>query len=218
MLEWNTLIKLEEVKPYFKSLEDFLQKEIQGGKTIFPEPQNRYKAFDLCPFDAVKVVIIGQDPYHDLGQANGLSFSVPKGIDIPPSLRNIFKEISSDLNLDTPQHGDLEYWAKQGVLLLNTCLSVESHLPASHQNKGWEIFTDEMILALSKNRSHLVFMLWGKHARSKKKLIAPKHLVLEAAHPSPLSAYRGFFDCKHFSQCNAYLNQNQIQAIDWQIR
>ena len=214
---WKSIFLEEENKPYFQKLNAFLKAEMENGKTIFPPENVRYTAFDFCEFENTKVVLIGQDPYHDFSQAHGLSFSVQKGINIPPSLRNIFIELKDDLNCQYPSHGNLEQWAKQGVLLLNACLTVEAHKAGSHRNKGWEIFTDEMIKTLSANKTHLVFLLWGNYARSKKHLIGNKHLVLEAAHPSPLSAYKGFFKCKHFSKTNDYLLNNGLSAIDWQI-
>ena len=218
MPSWKSLFIEEQAKDYFIKLNAFLASEIAAGKTIFPPEDNRYSAFDLCPFDQVKVVVIGQDPYHDFSQAHGLSFSVPKGVDIPPSLRNIFTELKADLNCQIPSHGNLEQWAQQGVLLLNACLSVEAHKAGSHRNRGWEIFTDQMIKSLNENKENLVFLLWGNYAKSKRPLIGNKHIVLEAAHPSPLSAYRGFFNCKHFSKTNEFLAKHGLQKIDWQIR
>lgn len=175
-----------------------------------------FNAFNLCPFDKVKVVILGQDPYHEIGQAHGLAFSVPEGIALPPSLQNIYKEIESDLNIKVEKNGDLTRWAKQGVLLLNSTLTVEQHRAASHQNFGWEIFTDNVINILSKEKEHLVFILWGSFAIKKSSLIdKAKHLVLTSVHPSPLSAYRGFFGNRHFSKTNNYLSANNIEPINW---
>ncbi|MCM1310129.1 MAG: uracil-DNA glycosylase [Bacteroides sp.] len=184
--------------------------------TVFPGASKIFAAFDLCPFSQVKVVIIGQDPYHGDGQANGLAFSVEPNIDVPPSLVNIFKEIHDDVGSPIPDNGDLTRWAKQGVLLLNNSLTVRAHSPASHSNIGWELVTDAAIKALSENRQHLVFILWGSHAQRKLPLIdSSKHLVLTAPHPSPLSAYRGFFGCKHFTKTNDYLKQHNITPILW---
>ena len=214
---WNSIFQKEFKKPYFLKLNDFLQSEISTGKTIYPPENLRYLAFELCPFETIKVVVIGQDPYHDNNQAHGLSFSVPQGQAIPPSLLNIFKELKDDLNCSMPVHGNLEQWAKQGVLLINAALSVEAHKAASHRNIGWEIFMDEIIRTLNAEKENLVFLLWGNFARGKKHLIAKNHLVLEAAHPSPLSAYKGFFHCKHFSQTNQFLASKGLKKIDWQI-
>lgn len=207
--------------PYFKSdafekLQAFIQEEYSNGK-VFPEPENIFKAFELTPFSQVKVVILGQDPYHGDGQAVGLSFSVPEGTPLPPSLKNIYKEIEDDMQVKKDHtSGDLTPWAMQGVFLLNAILSVRAHLPASHQKKGWEDFTDEVLKTLSDKKEGLVVMLWGNFARSKKHLIdASKHLVLESAHPSPFSAHSGFFGCKHFSQCNEYLKQQGKGEISW---
>lgn len=190
---------------------------LNKDKKIFPEAKNVFKAFDLTPFSKVKVVILGQDPYHDDKQANGLCFSVPKGLILPPSLKNIYKEIESDLNIKKDfTDGALEKLAEQGVFLLNSILTVVAHTPASHRNKGWESFTDEIIKTLSDKKDNLVFMLWGNYAKSKKSLIdTDKHLVLEAPHPSPFSVYTGFFGCKHFSKCNQYLKKNKIGEIKW---
>lgn len=209
--------KLDFNEDYFGELDLFLNAEAKSGKVIFPSPANIFHAFKKCPFEKVKVVIIGQDPYHGIGQANGLSFSVNKGMKIPPSLKNIFKEIQSDLGIPIPEHGDLSQWSEQGVLLLNAVLTVEEGKPGSHQNKGWERFTDEIIKTLSKEKSSIVFMLWGNYAKSKINLIdAQKHLILTAAHPSPLSAYNGFFHCKHFSKANLHLSKTGQNPIDWQ--
>lgn len=200
----------------FKQLSAFVKKEYLTKK-VFPKPKDIFKAFALTPFSKVKVVILGQDPYHGEGQAHGLSFSVPNGVPLPPSLQNIYKEIESDVRISKDfNNGNLESWATQGVLLLNAVLSVVAKMPASHGKRGWEAFTDTVIQTLSDRREHIVFMLWGNFARSKKSLIdTKKHLVLEAPHPSPYSANSGFFGCKHFSKCNAYLKEHGIQEIDW---
>ena len=192
-----------------------MRREYAAGR-VFPPASQIFAAFDLCPFSAVKVVILGQDPYHGEGQANGLAFSVAPGIDIPPSLINIYKEIRSDLGTPIPASGDLSRWAEQGVLLLNSSLTVRAHEAASHSAIGWELLTDAAISALSERRSGLVFILWGSHARRKAPLIdRSKHLILEAPHPSPLSAHRGFFGCRHFSKTNEYLRQQGKQEIIW---
>ncbi len=214
---WLEHLKGEFESAYFLSLKSFLQEEKAAGKTLYPPSSQIFAALDSTPFQAVKVVIIGQDPYHGVGQANGLSFSVNEGIPHPPSLVNIFKEISNDLGLPYPVSGDLSRWAKQGVLLLNATLTVRASEAGSHQNKGWELFTDAIIDSLNRERSGLVFMLWGSYAKNKgKRIDRQKHLVLESGHPSPLSANRGmWFGNKHFSRCNAYLKQNAIPLIDW---
>jgi len=216
---WFTLLNEEFDKPYFIALKEFLKIEKQNNQSIFPPGNQFFSALDETPFDKVKVVILGQDPYHGLGQANGKCFSVAKGISIPPSLKNIFKELQSDLGIESPNHGDLSAWAANGVLLLNSVLTVRANQPASHQNKGWEIFTDTIIKTLSQQKNHLVFLLWGNFAKGKKYLInSDKHLILEAAHPSPFSAYNGFMGCKHFSKTNAYLKQNMIEEMNWNLR
>ncbi len=216
---WKAVLQSEFDKPYFEILTDFVRQEYQT-KQIFPPSGKIFQAFDACPFDQVKVVIIGQDPYHEPGQAHGLCFSVNPGIPVPPSLVNIYKEIESDLG--TPSvcarngSGYLQYWAEQGVLLLNATLTVEAHKAGSHQNKGWESFTDAAIQALATQREHLVFMLWGSYAQKKGAYIdSRKHLILKTVHPSPLSAYRGFFGCKHFSQANNYLIRHGKSPIIW---
>lgn len=212
---WKRELKGEFDKPYFKALTDFVRQEY-ATKQIFPPGGQIFAAFDACPFDKTKVVILGQDPYHDVGQAHGLSFSVPDGVPAPPSLVNIQREISDDLGKPMAQSGNLERWAKQGVLLLNATLTVEAHRAGSHQNRGWEEFTDEAILRLAQDKEHLVFMLWGSYAQRKGAFIDPaKHLVLKAPHPSPLSAYRGFFGCKHFSKANDYLISTGQTPIEW---
>jgi uracil-DNA glycosylase len=203
---------------YSQGLGDFLNQEKKADKTILPPEGSIFNAFNILPFEQYKVVIIGQDPYHGLNQANGLAFSVNKGQKIPPSLRNIYKELKSDLGLEIPQHGDLSNWAKQGVLLLNTVLTVEEGKPGSHQGKGWEHFTDAVITEINNELNGVVFLLWGNYAKSKKTLIDNhKHLILEANHPSPLSANRGFFLCKHFSKTNEYLKKQGKEPINWII-
>ncbi len=212
---WKEALKDEFEKPYFKELSAFVRSEYTAGK-VFPPPKFIFHAFELCPFDNVKVVILGQDPYHNDGQAHGLSFSVPEEVHMPPSLQNIYREIVSDVGGKIPTHGNLEHWAKQGVLLLNATLTVRAHTPASHQNKGWEQFTDTVIKTLSDKKKHLVFLLWGNYAKKKSGLIDfKKHLVLESPHPSPFSAYNGFFGNKHFSQTNAYLKKHGKERVAW---
>lgn len=212
---WKNLLSAEWDKDYFIRLTDFVRNEYRT-KTIFPPAGKIFAAFDACPADNVKVVILGQDPYHDIGQANGLCFSVNPGIQQPPSLVNIFKEIHDDLGKEIPSSGDLSHWAEQGVLLLNATLTVEAHRAGSHQGKGWEEFTDEVILRLAQDKSGLVFMLWGSYAIKKGAFIdRTKHLVLTSPHPSPLSAYRGFFGNKHFSRANEYLKANGKKTINW---
>jgi len=213
---WREHIGAEFEKPYFSALTDFVRHEYTTT-TCYPPGALIFNAFNLCPFDRVKVVIIGQDPYHEPGQAQGLSFSVPEGVPFPPSLQNIFKEIQLDLGKPMPPTGDLTRWAEQGVLLLNATLTVRAHQAASHQRHGWEQFTDAAIHALNAERENLVFILWGGYARSKAQLIdRSRHLVLESVHPSPLSANRGgWFGNHHFSQCNAYLREHGEQEIDW---
>lgn len=213
---WLKVLQEEFEKDYMKQLENFLLSENQTGQIIYPPSDQIFAALDFTPFENVKVVVIGQDPYHGSGQAHGLSFSVNKGTDIPPSLRNIYKEIVSDVGITMPSHGYLKHWADQGVLLLNATLTVRANEAGSHQKKGWEIFTDEIIRQLSARRKDLVFLLWGNFAKSKKALI-DGHKILEAAHPSPLSAHNGFFNCKHFSQTNAFLVEKGMSPIDWQI-
>ena len=216
-MEWSSFIAQESTQPYFQTLTAFIDAELTLGKSIYPPKSAVFKAFEYCPFDQIKVVILGQDPYHNPGQAHGLSFSVPKGLKPPPSLKNIFKELQTDLQMTIPAHGDLTAWAQQGVLLLNACLTVEANLPASHQSKGWETFTDKVIRTISDKHTGVVFMLWGNFAKQKKHLIDAKHLVLEAAHPSPFSAYQGFFGCQHFSKANAFLSAHKKPIIDWRL-
>ncbi len=199
----------------WENLSTFVKSEYAKTQ-IFPPPRQIFNAFDLCPFDCVKVVILGQDPYHGVGQAHGLSFSVPDGITPPPSLKNIYKEIESDIGTSVRGGGNLESWARQGVLLLNATLTVRKGQPGSHQNKGWEVFTDYVIKKLSDDKENLVFLLWGNYAKAKRELIDnTKHLILEAAHPSPYSAYSGFFGCKHFSRTNEYLRSHNLPPITW---
>ncbi len=213
---WKEHLDGEFSKPYFAALTAFVRGEY-AAHTCYPPGNLIFNAFNLCPFDRVKAVIIGQDPYHEPGQAHGLSFSVCDGTPFPPSLQNIFKEIQLDLGTPPPASGDLSRWARQGVLLLNATLTVRAHEAASHQRRGWETFTDAAIAALSRDRSHLVFILWGGYARSKARLIdRSKHLVLESVHPSPLSANRGgWFGNHHFSRCNEYLKENGVEPIEW---
>ncbi|WP_455069355.1 uracil-DNA glycosylase [Prevotella aurantiaca] len=213
---WKQHLEGEFVKPYFAQLTESVRNEYKNG-LCFPPAKLVFNAFNLCPFDKVKVVILGQDPYHEQGQAMGLSFSVPEGIMLPPSLQNIYKEIQSDLGKPIPTSGDLTRWAKQGVLLLNATLTVRAHAANSHQALGWQNFTDAAIAALSNHREHVVFMLWGGFARSKKRLIdANRHFIIESVHPSPLSANRGgWFGQHQFSRCNAYLKQLGLDEIDW---
>jgi len=215
---WAEHLRGEFEKQYFTELVAFVKKEYQEGK-VYPAPKNIFRAFDLCPFEQVKVVILGQDPYHGTGQANGLAFAVDAETRVPPSLQNIFKELSADCSLPfeaLAKKGTLEHWSKQGVLLLNATLTVRAHQAGSHQEKGWEQFTDAVIRALSEEREHLVFMLWGNYAKAKGAHIdRSKHLVLEAPHPSPFSAASGFFGCKHFSRANDYLILHNKTPIDW---
>lgn len=212
---WKAALAEEFAKPYFAPLTDFVRAEYGKGK-VYPPPKQIFSAFDLCPFDAVKVVVLGQDPYHGPGQAHGLSFSVPDGIDIPPSLSNIYKELRADLGLPIPASGNLEHWARQGVLLLNATLTVRAATPMSHHGKGWEELTRAAVEALAAKREHLVFLLWGRSAQERGKGIdRSRHCVLEAPHPSPLAAHAGFFGCKHFSKANAYLAEHGRDPIDW---
>ena len=213
---WKKVLQSEFESPYFQSLISYVKDEY--NKTLcFPPGSLIFNAFDKCPFDKVKVVILGQDPYHGLGQANGLCFSVPAGITFPPSLQNIFKEIKSDLNYPIPKSGNLQHWASQGVFLLNATLTVRAHQAGSHQKKGWETFTDRVIQYLSQEKEGIVFLLWGGFARQKVKFInSQKHMVITSGHPSPLSANRGFwFGNKHFSQCNDYLKGRGLTQIQW---
>ena len=212
---WREVLQTEFDKPYFELLTDFVRHAYRTTQ-CFPPAGQIFRAFDLCPFDKVRVVIIGQDPYHDVNQAHGLCFSVQDGVKIPPSLDNIYKELNRDLGKPIPTTGNLTHWAEQGVLLLNATLTVEAHKAGSHQGKGWEELTDAAIMALNEKREKIVFMLWGSYAQRKGKFIdRRKHLVLEAVHPSPLSAFRGFIGCGHFSQANAYLQQHGQTPIAW---
>jgi uracil-DNA glycosylase len=212
---WRQVLQPEFDKPYFELLTNFVRRAYQTTQ-CFPPAGQIFRAFDLCPFDKVRVVIIGQDPYHDVNQAHGLCFSVQDGVPVPPSLVNIYKELNRDLGKPIPTSGDLTHWAEQGVLLLNATLTVEAHKAGSHQGKGWEEVTDAAIQALNNQRSNIVFMLWGSYAQRKGQFIdRRKHLVLTAVHPSPLSAYRGFIGCGHFSQANNYLLQHGQAPIAW---
>jgi uracil-DNA glycosylase len=215
---WKKVLKNEFSKPYFLEAVTFLKTEKALGKIIYPPGSLLFNAFNTTPFDHVKVVLLGQDPYHGKGQAHGLSFSVPDGVRPPPSLVNIFKEIHSDTGAPVPTTGNLTKWAQQGVLLLNSCLSVREGEPLSHSKIGWIPFTDHVISTVSSAKKHLVFLLWGKFAQEKQALIdETKHLVLKAAHPSPFSANNGFFGCRHFSKANEYLMKNGIDPIDWSL-
>ena len=212
---WRRVLQGEFDKPYFELLTTFVRQQY-AMRQCFPPARLIFNAFDSCPFDQVRVVIIGQDPYHDVGQAHGLCFSVNDGVAIPPSLINIYKEIQRDLGKPIPTSGNLQRWAAQGVLLLNATLTVEAHHPGSHQGKGWEELTDAAIKALNTQKEHLVFMLWGSYAQRKGQYIdRRKHLVLESSHPSPLSVFRGFDGCGHFSKANTYLTQHGMPPIDW---
>jgi len=214
---WKKYLSVEFNKCYFKELTLFINEELDNS-IIYPGPSNVFTAFDLTPFEKIKVVILGQDPYHGEGQAQGLAFSVPKGISFPPSLRNIFQEYNNDLGYEIPSSGDLTKWAQEGVFLLNAVLTVRAGEAHSHKDKGWEIFTDTVIRLISDKKEHVVFILWGKPAQDKSKLIdESKHLILKAPHPSPLSSYRGFFGSKPFSKTNAYLSDHGIDEIDWKL-
>ena len=215
--DWLEPLKVEFSKPYYKSLYDSVRQEY-ASHTVFPPADDIFNAFHYTPLKDVKVVIIGQDPYHDVGQAHGLCFSVKPGVDIPPSLRNIYTELHDDIGFEIPNHGCLTKWANQGVLLLNNVLTVRAHEAGSHFGIGWEQFTDAAIDILNQENRPIVFLLWGKPAQNKaKNLSNPNHLILKAPHPSPLSAYRGFFGCKHFSKCNDFLVSKGLEPIDWQI-
>ncbi len=217
--DWNEILKDEFEQEYFKELNSFLDEEYASA-TVYPPKDEIFSAYNVTPYSKVKVVIIGQDPYHNPNQAHGMSFSVKPGVKCPPSLVNIYKELNAELNIPISESGYLMDWAKQGVFLLNTVLTVRKNEPGSHAKKGWEKFTDRTIKALSESDRPICFMLWGKTAQAKKKLIAsnPKHLILESAHPSPLSAYRGFFGCNHFIEANEFLKANGLEKIDWSIR
>jgi uracil-DNA glycosylase len=215
---WKEALKDEFNRDYFQQVVAYLKMEKAMNRTIYPPGSLIFHAFDATPIDKVKVVILGQDPYHGAGQAHGLAFSVQPGIKPPPSLVNIFKELNTDLGVPIPNHGHLEAWAKQGVFLLNASLTVRAGEPLSHSKTGWHEFTDSVIKKISDSRSNVVFMLWGKSAQDKQALIdETKHLVLKAAHPSPFSADKGFFGCRHFSKANEYLVKNRIDAIDWRL-
>lgn len=212
---WKERLHDEFEKPYFNNLTNFVRSEYSTQK-IYPSGKLIFNAFDKCPYNKVKVVILGQDPYHEPGQAHGLCFSVPDGVSFPPSLQNIFKEINNDLEVPAPKSGNLERWAEQGVFLLNATLTVRAHLAGSHQNKGWETFTDKVIHLLAESGDHIVFMLWGAYAQRKGELISTiRHLVLKSVHPSPLSAHRGFFGNHQFSRTNEYLIANGKEPINW---
>lgn len=212
---WKKHLEQEFEKSYFSELAEFVKGEYQHS-IIYPPPKQIFSAFEYCPFDKVRVVILGQDPYHGPKQANGLCFSVNDGISVPPSLQNIYKEIESDLKVKIPKTGNLERWARQGILLLNATLTVRAKNPGSHQNKGWEQFTDAAIQAISKEKENVIFLLWGAYAQKKGQVInKSKHLILECAHPSPFSADRGFFGCRHFSKANEYLEEHGLETIEW---
>lgn len=213
---WKKALFDEFSKPYFLELKEFLEREKKSGQILYPPGPLIFTAFDTTPFDEVKVVILGQDPYHNPGQAEGLSFSVPIGQKLPPSLQNIFKELKSDLGIETPKHGNLKKWAMQGVLLLNATLTVRENQPGSHQKKGWENFTDAIIRELSFRKKGVIFILWGKSAQAKINLIdTTKHFILQAPHPSPFSVERGFYGCKHFSKTNELLIEQGKAPINW---
>lgn len=215
---WKKVLSQEFEQNYMKDLRSFLVAELKKKKTIYPKPSEYFAAFEQTPLSRVRVVILGQDPYHGPGQAHGLCFSVRRGIVPPPSLKNIFKEIHQDLGLPVPQHGCLNHWAEQGVLLLNSVLTVEDGKAASHRNRGWESFTDQVIRAVNDQTSPVVFMLWGSYAQKKGEFIdRRKHCVLESVHPSPLSAHRGFLGCRHFSKANDFLQEHGFTPIDWRL-
>ena len=215
--DWNPILRQEFNKPYWVELQNYILDQ-RASHMVFPAHPDVFRAFHLTSFATLKVVILGQDPYHGVGQANGLCFSVSPGVSFPPSLRNIFKELEDDLGVSKPQSGDLAAWAEQGILLLNTTLTVRQGAPASHQGKGWETFTDEVIRCISQKKEKIVFVLWGASARRKKSLIdVTKHTCIESVHPSPLSAYRGFFGSKPFSKINQLLRQQGVTEIDWSL-
>ena len=215
---WLRYLKVEFEQDYMVELKSFLTKEIKNKKTIYPPIEQFFAALDYTPLNKVKVVILGQDPYHGVDQAEGLSFSVPKGIKVPPSLVNIFKELHQDIGTKTPDHGCLKKWADQGVLLLNSVLSVEAHQAASHRKKGWEIFTDKIIQTINDHQKNVVYILWGSYAQKKASFVDQNNnLILKSVHPSPLSSYRGFFGSKPFSQTNNYLQKHNKKPIDWQL-
>ena len=215
---WKQLLDDEFQQPYFAAIKQFLLKEKEQRQTVYPPGSLIFNAFNLTPFDQLKVMILGQDPYHGAGQAHGLCFSVPDGIPLPPSLQNIFKELNADLNIPISKSGNLTSWAQQGVMLLNALLTVRANQPASHHGIGWETFTDAVIRKISEDKTGIVFLLWGKYAQDKQSLIdLTKHYVLKAAHPSPFSANNGFFGCRHFSRTNDLLIQNEKETIDWKL-
>lgn len=214
---WQAQVGDQFDQPYMRALQDFLSEEKTAEKVIYPPSEQVFAAFNQTPFNKVKVVILGQDPYHGPSQAHGLCFSVAQGVKAPPSLVNIYKELVSDVSIEMPDHGQLSRWAEQGVLLLNSVLTVEQAQANAHQGKGWEAFTDRVIAVINAQREHIVFMLWGSYAQKKGAMIdRSRHCVLSAPHPSPLSAYRGFFGCKHFSQANDYLELKGLKPINWQ--
>ncbi len=218
LISWQTVLAGEKEKPYFQKIMNFLKEQRKQGKIIYPSQPEVFNALKLTPYSEVKAVIIGQDPYHGPNQAHGLAFSVRPGVKQPPSLQNIFLELQNDLGLPIPLHGCLEKWAKQGVLLLNAALTVEANKPQSHANIGWQQFTDKVITALNEHPQRIVFLLWGTSAQEKSQLVNPfKHSILTAPHPSPLSAYRGFMGCKHFSKTNELLRQLGREEIDWSL-
>lgn len=213
--DWKSVLKEEFTKPYFDELVEFVKAEY-ASTTVFPAGRNIFRAFDKCPLDRLKVVIIGQDPYHGEGQANGLCFSVSEGVPFPPSLQNILKEVYDDTGAEMPSSGELDRWAEQGVLLLNAVLTVRAHEAASHAGKGWERFTDAVVRAIAERKEGVVYMLWGNYAQKKGAIADPeRNLILRAVHPSPLSAYRGFFGCRHFSMANDYLVKQGKEPINW---
>lgn len=213
--DWKEILGEEFAKPYFDNLVSFVKEEY-ASQTVYPAGANIFRAFDKCPVDKLKVVIIGQDPYHGPGQANGLCFSVGRGVQFPPSLHNIFKEVQSDIGTPIPESGELDRWAEQGVLLLNAVLTVRAHQAASHAGRGWEQFTDAVVRAIAERKQQIVYMLWGSYAQKKGAIADPNNnLILKAVHPSPLSAYRGFFGCKHFSEANRYLESVGKTPIIW---
>lgn len=213
--DWKTVLQEEFTKPYFDELVEFVKGEY-ASTTVFPAGRNIFRAFDKCPLDKLKVVIIGQDPYHGEGQANGLCFSVSEGVPFPPSLQNILKEVHDDTGAEMPSSGELDRWAEQGVLLLNAVLTVRAHEAASHAGKGWERFTDAVVRAIAERKEGVVYMLWGNYAQKKGAIADPeRNLILRAVHPSPLSAYRGFFGCRHFSMANDYLRSQSKEPINW---
>lgn len=213
--DWKEILHEEFEKPYFRELVEFVRQEYASG-TVYPAGRNIFRAFDKCPFERLKVVIIGQDPYHGEGQANGLCFSVGAGVPFPPSLQNIFKEVAADTGGKIPSSGELERWAEQGVLLLNAVLTVRAHEAASHAGRGWEQFTDAVVRAIAERKEGVVYLLWGSYAQRKGAIADPsRNCILKAVHPSPLSAYRGFFGCRHFSQANAYLRSLGKEEILW---